>query len=294
MPYLTIRMNDKDLGWYELEGPPTVIGRQREAQICLVDSRLSRNHCRFERDGDDWAIVDLGSRNGTWCDGVSVDRVILLDRDTIHVGRTVLTFHEGIPPETGKFRPRMSLRPVDPHEALAGTVVGLTVVSRTEQERPADPWQAMSSRIRPRPIPRPEQPAEMATAATALLEETPESGGGDVVLDEMPAPKIRPKRHRALPKPILVELPTSPIAAAEEVGELAERTRPRPKSPAAAAAVPVAGPAAANPLATVVQMLPQQRTITRWKPAVDFWIFVSMTAVLLAGMVLVATMLGGL
>jgi hypothetical protein len=118
---------------------------------------------------------------------------------------------------------------------------------------------------------------EPAAATIALLEPAPES---DHVLEDMPAPKIRTKRNRTLPKPILCEVPTSPMAAADE---LIERTRPRPKSPA-------------NPLATVAPVLAPQLVVTRkrWQPAMDFWIFVSMVTVLVAGMTLVAAMLGGL
>src|SRR5438132_703536 len=41
MPYITIRCGDKELGWRELDRP-VVLGRQRESEICMIDSRLSR------------------------------------------------------------------------------------------------------------------------------------------------------------------------------------------------------------------------------------------------------------
>jgi hypothetical protein len=210
MAYITIRQGERELGWRELGGPLTV-GRQRECELCLIDSRLSRAHCRFEREGDDWAIVDLGSRNGTWCDGISIDRVLLLDGDHIHVGRLTFTFHEGAPPSQGKYTPRLTKRPADPREAMNETVAGITVV-----ERPRDPWLAQGRRAQPRPMPRELRPEETGIFAAVL--EAP------VELDiEKPLRSYRPPRVRQLPRPLLMELPDSPA--------LDDQPRKRPSSP---------------------------------------------------------------
>ena len=43
------------------------IGRHGKNDLVLVDSLVSRNHCLIEkRDGDSWALVDLGSSFGTF------------------------------------------------------------------------------------------------------------------------------------------------------------------------------------------------------------------------------------
>ncbi|MGA2499504.1 MAG: FHA domain-containing protein [Tepidisphaeraceae bacterium] len=257
MPYVTIRQGENELGWRELENPLTV-GRHRECEICIVDSRLTRMHCRFELEGDDWAVVDLGSKNGTWCDGVSVDRVLLIEGDTLYAGRCAFTFHTGKPPKTGKYHSRASSRPADPHEALEGTVVGVTVV-----ERPRDPWIAMSSRIRPRPMPR-EVNLEPRSTGTGLL---------DLELDIEPETRTITNlpRTRFLPRPIKLELPTiEELEPHEEsVDEMAVETS------VAVCEAPEVAPATA--------------AMARRKPrrgvSLDFWLFALLVVALAGGAV---------
>jgi pSer/pThr/pTyr-binding forkhead associated (FHA) protein len=46
-----------------------VIGRSTHCGVSLADRFLSRQHARLFREGDDWLIEDLGSRNGTFVNG---------------------------------------------------------------------------------------------------------------------------------------------------------------------------------------------------------------------------------
>ncbi len=64
------------------QGPPfernldqdsLVVGRSSEADLILPDRFLSRQHARIYREGDTWLIEDLGSRNGTQVNGVTID-----------------------------------------------------------------------------------------------------------------------------------------------------------------------------------------------------------------------------
>jgi hypothetical protein len=50
----------------ELSRERTVIGRSTTAHIRINDSRVSREHCVLEVDGERVYIVDLGGSNGTW------------------------------------------------------------------------------------------------------------------------------------------------------------------------------------------------------------------------------------
>lgn len=71
-----------------------VIGRLKACDICLGDANASRQHAAIEREGTGWALVDLGSTNGTLVNGERADRVRLRDGDVITVGVSELVYHE--------------------------------------------------------------------------------------------------------------------------------------------------------------------------------------------------------
>ena len=50
-----------------------VIGRSMSSDVAINDRFLSRHHARLRREGEDWLIEDLGSRNGTFVNGARVD-----------------------------------------------------------------------------------------------------------------------------------------------------------------------------------------------------------------------------
>jgi serine/threonine-protein kinase len=50
-------------------GQRVVVGRAKEATICVLDSELSRQHAAVDRTAEGWFVTDLGSSNGTFLDG---------------------------------------------------------------------------------------------------------------------------------------------------------------------------------------------------------------------------------
>lgn len=68
------------------------IGRGEGMDVVVADPRVSRVHARLERDGDEWAVVDLGmSRNGTFVNGKRVlVRARLADDDRLRLGQTIV------------------------------------------------------------------------------------------------------------------------------------------------------------------------------------------------------------
>jgi predicted component of type VI protein secretion system len=96
------------------------IGRSPANDVALDwDREVSRDHARLEHDGTGWALVDDGSRNGSFVDGERVlGRRRLQDAQIIRLGRTVLLYRTSGVPAT---RPAPALgATVDaPHEATA-------------------------------------------------------------------------------------------------------------------------------------------------------------------------------
>src|SRR3954466_13189243 len=84
---------------YKVEGDKTVIGRGQKAQVRLLDDGISREHAQVVVEGNRIFLEDLGSTNGTFCNGLKVDRRELADGDKILVGSTTIlkfTYHDNL------------------------------------------------------------------------------------------------------------------------------------------------------------------------------------------------------
>jgi two-component system cell cycle response regulator len=84
---------------YKVEGDKTIIGRGQKAQIRLFDDGISREHAQILIEGGRIILQDLGSTNGTFCNGLKVDRRELVDGDKILVGSTTIlkfTYHDNL------------------------------------------------------------------------------------------------------------------------------------------------------------------------------------------------------
>jgi two-component system cell cycle response regulator len=84
---------------YKLARNPTVIGRGQDADVRIIDEGVSREHCEIAIAGESMVLRDLGSTNGTFCQGARIDRHVLEDGDKILVGSsTVLkfTYHDSL------------------------------------------------------------------------------------------------------------------------------------------------------------------------------------------------------
>jgi diguanylate cyclase (GGDEF)-like protein len=84
---------------YKIEGEKTVIGRGQRAQIRLFDDGISREHAQVLIEGSQIILQDLGSTNGTYCNGLRVDKKELADGDKILVGSTTIlkfTYHDNL------------------------------------------------------------------------------------------------------------------------------------------------------------------------------------------------------
>jgi two-component system cell cycle response regulator len=84
---------------YKVDGDKTIIGRGQKAQVRLLDDGISREHAQLVTEGSKIFLEDLGSTNGTFCNGLKVDRRELADGDKILVGSTTIlkfTYHDNL------------------------------------------------------------------------------------------------------------------------------------------------------------------------------------------------------
>jgi diguanylate cyclase (GGDEF)-like protein len=75
---------------YKLKGDRSLLGRGERTDLRVLDEGISREHAAIERDGGKMVLVDLGSTNGTFCNGVRVSRQHLTDGDKISIGATTI------------------------------------------------------------------------------------------------------------------------------------------------------------------------------------------------------------
>jgi len=71
----------------------SIIGRSTDADIWVDDDGVSRKHAKIVSEKDVVTLVDMGSRNGTYCNGDRVTTKVLQDGDKIQIGSiTVFRF----------------------------------------------------------------------------------------------------------------------------------------------------------------------------------------------------------
>src|ERR1044071_7369912 len=75
---------------YRLKGERSTLGRGDRADIRVLDDGVSREHAGIERDGGKMVLVDNGSTNGTFCNGIRIKRHDLTDGDKISIGATTI------------------------------------------------------------------------------------------------------------------------------------------------------------------------------------------------------------
>ena len=98
-PYLIIIAGSRVGELHKVGRPRTVVGRDARADIRIVDDGISREHLELIVKGERVSLRDLGSTNGTYCNGSRVEACEIADGDKISLGSTTilkLTFQDGI------------------------------------------------------------------------------------------------------------------------------------------------------------------------------------------------------
>lgn len=113
------------------------LGRSPEAAIVVADRLASRSHAavRYDPVRGTWLVQDLGSRNGTFLDGVPVHSALLSENAVIRIGGSELVFRHLSPAapisaaDRGKF---VRCRPV---AELEGSVLRRSATGSTDDAR---------------------------------------------------------------------------------------------------------------------------------------------------------------
>ena len=132
MAYLVVTVDGNEVARRAIVDSQT-IGRSTEADIAIIDRRVSRIHCRVERVDRAWQVIDLKSHNGTYVHGRPMEKAYLHDGDIFEVGHAKVTFHEvgwvpGRPPDpASKIPPSM----------LDSTITGARPVAQQERHTKA-------------------------------------------------------------------------------------------------------------------------------------------------------------
>jgi diguanylate cyclase (GGDEF)-like protein len=89
-PYLVVIAGPSFGETHKLQATRTVLGRGDSAGIRLLDDGISREHAAVDREGGKMVLLDLGSTNGTFCNGKRITRSDLGEGDKVSIGASTI------------------------------------------------------------------------------------------------------------------------------------------------------------------------------------------------------------
>ncbi|MDM0113911.1 FHA domain-containing protein [Variovorax sp. J22R133] len=92
MPRLIILTKGRSVKQVNITGRLTTIGRTEGNSLVMESDRVSRSHAVIDWNGDRYVITDVGSRNGTFVNGMRIRQRPLANGDTISIGDCELRF----------------------------------------------------------------------------------------------------------------------------------------------------------------------------------------------------------
>ena len=78
-------------------GAVTRIGRTADNDVCLPEAGVSASHAQIVREGLQWVLEDLGSKNGSFVNDEPRTRCALRDGDVVGIAQVDLVFREAEP-----------------------------------------------------------------------------------------------------------------------------------------------------------------------------------------------------
>ena len=92
MPKLILKFDDRELQECGVGDEPVSIGRRPDNMIIIDHPVVSARHARVFREGSHYVIEDLKSTNGTFVNQKPIARHLLIEGDTVVVGKHTLVF----------------------------------------------------------------------------------------------------------------------------------------------------------------------------------------------------------
>ena len=89
-PYLMVLAGSSVGEMHRVAKEKTIMGRGDKVDLRLVDEGISREHAQLVQVGERVYLEDLGSTNGTFCNGTRVQRQLLAHGDKILLGSTTI------------------------------------------------------------------------------------------------------------------------------------------------------------------------------------------------------------
>jgi serine phosphatase RsbU (regulator of sigma subunit) len=114
---------------------PVLIGRSRDAEICLPDPSVSRRHAQMIKREGQWFMMDLGGRHGTTVNGVRIEPhqpAVVAEGDFIRIGPYTFRLSFGPPRSTTVVRTDHDVAPDTIVERVPTREIGSLAQRRLE------------------------------------------------------------------------------------------------------------------------------------------------------------------
>lgn len=96
MAVIIVKLGETIIQTHELGRNPVRIGRARDNEIVVENLSVSRHHARVEFIDNQYVLIDNGSANGIFVNGVKINRAELTDNDVVSIGKHRLHFSTAI------------------------------------------------------------------------------------------------------------------------------------------------------------------------------------------------------
>jgi pSer/pThr/pTyr-binding forkhead associated (FHA) protein len=94
MPILSLKFKDTVIDDYQLQkGLSLTIGRRKNNDVVIENLAVSGHHAKIDSVGDEFVLIDLQSKNGSFVNEKIINTHWLKDGDVINIGKHALAFN---------------------------------------------------------------------------------------------------------------------------------------------------------------------------------------------------------